>query len=76
MKSLDASRGADRHRGRNERGHDYPGRRDYLTGNITVAAGDVITIATSGVKLDLMGFTISSTASPAAGSGIVINSLL
>jgi hypothetical protein len=48
----------------------------YLTGNITVAAGDAITIATNGVTLDLMGFTISSTANPAAGSGIVINSLL
>jgi hypothetical protein len=48
----------------------------YLTGNLTVASGNAITIATSGVTLDLMGFTISSTANPAAGSGIVINSLL
>ncbi len=40
----------------------------YLTGNITVASGDGIVIAASGVNLDLNGFNIMATA--AAGSGI------
>jgi hypothetical protein len=42
----------------------------YLTRNLTVASGDAIDIATNGVTLDLNGFTISSTASTHAGSGI------
>ncbi len=45
----------------------------YLTGNLTVALGDAITIAASGVSLDLRGFTISSTAAPAGGIGVAIN---
>jgi len=45
----------------------------YLTTNLTVSGGDAITIATNGVTLDLNGFTISSTANPASGVGVVIN---
>ena len=48
----------------------------YLTGNITVASGSAITIATDSVTLDLNGFTISSTANPAAGSAISLNSAI
>jgi hypothetical protein len=48
----------------------------YLTTNLTVSTGDAITIATSGVTLDLTGYTISSTAPGATGSGILLmNSL-
>ena len=46
----------------------------YLTHNLTVSAGDGIDINTSGVTLDLNGFTISSTAASAAGFGISLNS--
>ncbi len=46
----------------------------YLTTNLTVRSGDAIAIATNGVTLDLNGFTLSSTANPAAGSGVRINS--
>jgi hypothetical protein len=46
----------------------------YLTTNITVAGGDAITINTSGVTLDLNGFTIASTAPSAAGTGILLGS--
>src|SRR6516164_9677521 len=46
----------------------------YLTTNLTVNSGDAIIIATSGVTLDLNGFTISSTVSNAAGTGILLNS--
>lgn len=42
----------------------------YLTTNITVSAGDAITIATNNVTLDLSGFTISSTAASAEGAAI------
>jgi len=45
----------------------------YLTTNLTVSAGDAITIATNGVSLDLNGFTITSTAPSATGYGILIN---
>jgi hypothetical protein len=45
----------------------------YLGGNMTVISGNAITIATNGVTLDLMGFTITSTANPAAGNGIFLN---
>jgi hypothetical protein len=48
----------------------------YLTSNLSVSAGNAITIAAKGVTLDLNGFTISSTASPAAGAGILINALM
>ena len=44
----------------------------YLTQNLSVSTGDAITISVSNVTLDLNGFTISSTASPASGSGILI----
>jgi hypothetical protein len=44
----------------------------YLTGNITVTTNHGIIIATNGVTLDLKGFTILSTASPASGSGILL----
>ena len=42
----------------------------YLTTNVSVGGGNAITIATNGVTLDLNGFTISSTAPSAAGTGI------
>ena len=42
----------------------------YMVGNVTVAGGNGINIAASGVTLDLRGFTISSTANPPAGTGI------
>ena len=45
----------------------------YLTNNIAVAGGDAITIAASGVTLDLNGFTVSSTAPGATGTGILIS---
>ena len=45
----------------------------YLTGNLTISAGNAITIAANNVWLDLNGFTISSTATPAAGSGILFS---
>src|ERR1017187_7620780 len=44
----------------------------YLTGNLTVNSSSAITIATNQVTLDLNGFTISSTAPSAAGSGILL----
>jgi len=46
----------------------------YLTTNLTVSGGDAITIATNGVTLDLNGFTIASTANPASGTAVLINS--
>jgi hypothetical protein len=45
----------------------------YLTANLTVASGNAVTIAASGVSLDLNGFTISSTAMSATGTAIQIN---
>lgn len=44
-----------------------------LTGPVTVASGDGIVIAASNVTLDLNGFTVSSSASPAAGVGISLH---
>jgi hypothetical protein len=44
----------------------------YLTGNIAVTTNNAIAITTNGVTLDLNGFTISSTASPANGRGILL----
>lgn len=41
-----------------------------LTKNLTVASGHGIVIGANGVTLDLAGFTITSTANPATGSGI------
>ncbi len=46
----------------------------YLTHNLTVSTGDGIDINTNGVTLDLNGFTISSTAASAAGTGILLAS--
>lgn len=46
----------------------------YLTTNLTISAGNAITIAASGVTLDLNGFTLRSTAAPAAGAAILIES--
>lgn len=45
----------------------------YLTTNLTVSGGDAITIDANDVTLDLNGFTISSTASPASGTAVLIN---
>jgi hypothetical protein len=42
----------------------------YLTGNLTVTTGNAISITADDVTLDLNGFTISSTASPASGIGV------
>src|SRR3954471_12210660 len=42
----------------------------FLNGNITVDHGSAITIAASGVTLDLAGFTVSSSSKPAGGIGI------
>jgi len=48
----------------------------YLTGNLTVATGNAITIASDNVTLDLNGFTISSTApSPGSGIGVALASI-
>ena len=46
----------------------------YLTENLNVTTGDAITITTSQITLDLNGFTISSTAPSATGSGILLGS--
>jgi hypothetical protein len=48
----------------------------YLSNNITVTTGTAITIASSGVTLDLNGFTISSTAASPNGYGISISGLV
>lgn len=45
----------------------------YLTGNLTVTSGNGITITADDVTLDLNGFTISSTASPASSNGVLIS---
>jgi hypothetical protein len=47
----------------------------YLTGNITVAAGNAINITASDVTLDLMGFTIESTATGVDGSAVATSSI-
>jgi hypothetical protein len=44
----------------------------YLTQNLSVSAGDAITIHSDNVTLDLNGYSINSSASPAAGTGILI----
>src|SRR6266446_1335538 len=46
----------------------------YLTKNLNVTTGDAITITANQVTLDLNGFTISSTASPAGRTGILLAS--
>jgi hypothetical protein len=48
----------------------------YLTRNLTVSTGDGIDITTNNVTLDLNGFTISSTAASATGTGISLNGAL
>ncbi len=48
----------------------------YLTKNLSVTSGDAITISTSGVTLDLNGFTISSSANPAGGTGVLLGSAI
>lgn len=45
----------------------------YLTGSRTVATGNAISITSNDVTLDLNGFTLISTSSPASGSGILID---
>jgi hypothetical protein len=45
----------------------------YLTGNITVASGDAITITSNDVSIDLNGFTIRSTQTGAASGGAIAN---
>lgn len=45
----------------------------YLTGNLAVTTGSAITISVDQVTLDLNGFTISSTASPAAGTAVNVS---
>jgi hypothetical protein len=47
----------------------------YLTASFSVGSGTGITIASNDVTLDLNGFTIASTASPASGTGIIISDL-
>ncbi len=44
----------------------------YLTGNVTVSSGNAIAITADNVTLDLNGFTVSSTSSPASGNAIDI----
>ena len=46
----------------------------YLTGNLAVSGATAITVNASNVTVDLNGFTISSTASPAAGTTVLIGS--
>jgi len=46
----------------------------YLTTNLTTSSGNAITINVNDVTLDLNGFTIHSTANPAAGNGITLGS--
>lgn len=45
----------------------------YLTGNITIASGDAITISAQNVNLDLNGFTVATAATTPSGRAIVIN---
>ncbi|HEV2454305.1 MAG TPA: right-handed parallel beta-helix repeat-containing protein [Verrucomicrobiae bacterium] len=45
----------------------------YLSNNLAVTSGNAITIAASGVTLDLNGFTLSSTEASPAGYGIYVN---
>lgn len=45
----------------------------YLTGNLAVSSGGAIAITANNVTLDLNGFTISSTASPATSSAILLS---
>jgi len=44
----------------------------FLAGNLPVASGNGVTVNADNVTLDLNGFTIASTASPASGTGVRI----
>jgi len=44
----------------------------YLTKNLNVTTGDAISIITNQVTLDLNGFTISSIAPSATGTGVLL----
>ncbi len=44
----------------------------YLTQNLSVSSGNAITVDANQVTLDLNGFTISSTANPAVGTGVFL----
>ena len=44
----------------------------YLTGHLSVASGDGITISASSVSVDLCGYTVTSEASTPSGSAIVV----
>lgn len=44
----------------------------YLTANLSVTTGNAISLDSNDVTLDLNGFTISSSSSPASGTGILI----
>ncbi|WP_367870517.1 hypothetical protein [Luteolibacter sp. Populi] len=46
----------------------------YLSGNITVASGNGITISTPNVSLDLNGFTIRTSAASSTGTAISLSS--
>lgn len=48
----------------------------YLTTTLNVTSGDAIDITTNDVTLDLHGFTISSTAPSATGTGILLSGTL
>jgi len=45
----------------------------YLTGNLSVTTDTAVIISADDVLLDLNGFTISSTASPMSGTGVLIS---
>jgi hypothetical protein len=45
----------------------------YLTKNLAVASGDAITITADNVTVDLNGFTLSSTQTTPAGTGILLS---
>lgn len=45
----------------------------YLTGSLTVSAGDAIDINANNVTLDLNGFTLSSTATPPSGTAVSLS---
>jgi hypothetical protein len=47
----------------------------YLTTNVTVSSGNAITVNANNVTLDLNGFTISSTETPAGSGAILLNAV-
>lgn len=48
----------------------------YLTTNITVSSDNAIIVNAGNVKLDLNGFTISSTSNPSSGYAIILSGML